>query len=78
MDYADRNAAADPAAYARGILQRANGHTVWLVSSPGYRTFDLKCEAIQSELAAARPGFEVQVTPNDDIYEFMGLTRFSP
>jgi mannosyltransferase len=78
VDYADRNRDADPAAYARGILERAAGRTVWLVSSPGYRTFDQKCEAIQSELAAARPGFEVLVTPNDEIYEFMGLTRFRP
>jgi hypothetical protein len=76
VDYADRNAKASPDNFAKGVLERAGGHRVWYVWSTGYRTFDNKCEQILNVLAAARGQGETLVRPNDDIYEFMGLTRY--
>jgi hypothetical protein len=76
VDYADRNAKASPDAFAQGILDRAGDHKVWYVWSSGYRTFDNKCEQILNVLSAARGQGETLVRPNDDFYEFMGVTRF--
>ncbi len=78
VDYADRNARASPEAYAQGLLHRAAGHTIWMVYSTGYKTLEGKCEAILNALAAARDRNQNLVQPNDDIYEFMGLTRYDP
>lgn len=76
VDYEDRNAAVNPDDYAKGLLERAGDHKIWLVWSTGYRTFDNKCEQILNYLSAARGQNETLVRPNDDLYEFMGLTRF--
>jgi hypothetical protein len=78
VDYADRNAKASPDAYAQGLLKRAAGHTIWMVYSTGYKTFDGKCEEILNSLAAARSQGTNLVTPDDKIYEFMGLRRYNP
>ena len=78
VDYEDRNAAANPDAYAQGLLDRAGDRTIWYVWSTGYRTFDDKCERILNYLSVARGQNETLVRPNDDLYEFMGLTRFDP
>jgi hypothetical protein len=76
VDYEDRNVAANPDDYAKGLLDRAGDHKIWMVWSTGYRTFDTKCEQILNYLSAARGQNETLVRPNDDLYEFMGLTRF--
>jgi uncharacterized membrane protein len=76
VDYADRNAAASPDDFAKGILERAGDHRVWYVWSTGYRTFDNKCEQMMNVFAASRGQGETLVRPNDDIYEFMGVTRY--
>jgi mannosyltransferase len=78
VDYADRNAKSNPDAYAQGLLKRAAGHTIWMVYSTGYKTLEGKCEAILNSLAAGRSQNENLVTPDDDIYEFMGLRRYDP
>ena len=78
VDYADRNAKASTNAYAQGLVKRAGDHTVWMVYSTGYKTLEGKCEAILNSLADARGHNENLVTPNDDIYEFMGLRRYDP
>jgi mannosyltransferase len=78
VDYADRNRAASVDEFTQGILERAEGQTIWYVWSQNYRTFDGKCEQAMSLLSTARPGNESLVFPDDKIYEFMGLTRFDP
>jgi mannosyltransferase len=50
VDYADRNAAADPAALAGEILARADGHAVFLVWMSDYKTYDQQCEALIGHL----------------------------
>jgi mannosyltransferase len=78
VDYADKVDAADPAAFARMLLDRAGGGTVWFVSSAGYQPFALKCETIGAGLATDRgPGRSI-VNPDANIFEHMGVLRFDP
>ena len=49
-DYAERNAAADPAAIAEEILAEADGHAVFLVWASEYRTFGNQCESLVGAL----------------------------
>ena len=54
VNYADRNGAADPGEVARRIRQEADGHAVYLVWMPAYRTVEGKCEALAGELGVTR------------------------
>ncbi len=54
VNYADRNAAADPAEVARRIRRLADGHAVYLVWMPAYRTVEGKCEGLASALGVSR------------------------
>ena len=56
VDYADRNAASDPQAFVDAVLERADGHTIWLAWSPEYMTLESQCGAVRNLLAEARPG----------------------
>ncbi len=79
VDYSKVNGAADPAAFAN-YLDRLAGphHAVWLVWSPGYRTFGLSCERITSRLAALRPVTTEIVALNAiKYYEHADLVRFT-
>ncbi len=76
VDYADRNNAASADAYAQGLLRRAGKHKIWMIWSTGYRTFGDKCEQILNVLAGARGQGDTPVRPDDQLYEFMGLTRY--
>jgi uncharacterized membrane protein len=78
VDYAKRNQAATSAGFAHELLQRAQGKTIWMVWSQNYRTLDNKCEEILTHLGGARPTNQGLVSPDDKIYEFMGLSRFDP
>jgi hypothetical protein len=78
-DYAERNARADPGAFARALLDTAGPDgTVWFVWSPGYRTFGRACEDALNALWAARPDRADLVPVDQDVYEFMALARFRP
>ena len=50
VDYAETNAAADPAALAEEIRTRADGHAIFLVWMSDYRTFGNQCEQLVAEL----------------------------
>ena len=76
VDYADRNAAADPQAFARRVVHAGRGHAIWVIWSPGYRTLDGQCEAMLNAIGGARRGAVQRVTADDAIYEFMGLTQY--
>jgi hypothetical protein len=55
VDYAARNAAGSPGAFAAAASARAAGE-VWLVRADGYRTFGTQCADLDRDLAAARGG----------------------
>ena len=76
VDYIDRIARTDPRAVAKELLDRAGDHDVWLVSTPGYRGFEQKCEELAGALGASRPGSTVVVNEFFPFYESMGLTKF--
>jgi len=75
VDYEDRIAATDPAAFARRMLREAGDSAIWYVASGGYRTLGDKCEALGAALAAQRAP-EARVAPDDDFFELMGLTVY--
>jgi uncharacterized membrane protein len=52
VDYAERNAAADYNEIASEVRRRADGHAVFLVWMPGYRTFEGQCEGLSTALGA--------------------------
>ncbi len=55
VDYAQRNEAASPSAFARQVASRTSG-AVWLVSAVGYLTFDEQCTQLGDALGALRGG----------------------
>jgi MFS family permease len=54
VDYAERNAAADPSAIARQVRELADGNTIFVVWQPEYRTLDGQCEQLVSGLGLGR------------------------
>jgi uncharacterized membrane protein len=76
VDYIDRIARTDPQTVATEVLDRAGDHAVWVVSTPGYRGFEQKCEELAGALGAARAGSTVVVNEFFPFYESMGLTKF--
>lgn len=76
-DYADRNARASVDEYVRGLLDRAGRHTIWMVWSPGHRTFGHKCEDVLNVLTKTRPSATDVSTRHGDGEETMGLRRYA-
>jgi hypothetical protein len=62
VDYATRNEAAAPDAFAAAVSARAAG-VVWLVRADGYRTFGNQCADLDQDLAALRADRVVQQSP---------------
>jgi mannosyltransferase len=75
VDYKQRLAAADPAAFAREALARAGSRTLWFVSAPGYTTHTGICEGISDAFAAARPRLQRTLSDNK-IFEKPALQMF--
>jgi uncharacterized membrane protein len=76
-DYKARNEAADPVPFARSLLSRARGSTIWYVWSPAYLTYGRKCEELLNELARARPPGRTVVPARGKI-EQLTLVEFDP
>ncbi len=77
VDYADRNAEASPEQFVAEVLQRAEGHTIWLAWSPEYVTLEGQCPQVRALLAQARPGSGPVVTADSgEFFENANLTRF--
>lgn len=61
VDYAERNDAS-PKAFAKRLDALAgDDNGVWLVWAPGYRTLGTRCERVSSNLAALRPGSDIEL-----------------
>jgi hypothetical protein len=74
-DYAQRNAKADPQAFARTVLARTSG-AIWLVSSEGHLTFGTQCEQLAAALVAGRGSGEELVGEGRSYGERLALTRY--
>jgi hypothetical protein len=77
VDYAERNAKADPQIIAAQIDERAHG-AVWLVRADGYRTLSTQCAALDVALQDLRCGRYVAQTAVAAYYEREALIRFQP
>ena len=77
VDYAQRNQAADPAAFVQRLLARAGTGTIWLVVQGGYRTFGSDCQAVAAGLAASHQRVEHPVTSSRRYDEKASLYRYS-
>jgi mannosyltransferase len=79
VDYEARNQAADPAAFARDLIERAGpGGSIFYAFSAGYRTLDLKCEQIAQVLTTLRSDPEGLVADDGETFEHENLLRFGP
>jgi mannosyltransferase len=76
VDYKKRNTQADPLSFAQAVLRAAGNHDVWYVYSPGYKTYEGKCETLEAALQTARPQAVPLVLPDSKLFEFQGLIRF--
>jgi mannosyltransferase len=74
VDYGDRNAVADPDAFAAEALARAEGQAIFLVWNSSYRTLEGQCERLLAALAAARPAQEIVSNPGGRFYENGAVT----
>lgn len=77
VDYEARVRAGDPAAFASDVHERADGQTVWLVWSGGYRTLGDRCETVTDQLRRLRPGGTAVVTSGDE-FEHAWLYQYGP
>jgi hypothetical protein len=77
VDYAERSARSDPAAFVDELTQRVpDDQTIWLVAASTYRTLERQCADVASLLGAARPGSSVVVADDGtDFYEHGSLVR---
>lgn len=77
VNYAKVNRAANTAAFARMLLERAGpAHDVWVVWAPGYQTYGVKCQSLLNDLDDARPANERVVKVSSKYFERPGLVRF--
>jgi len=74
VDYADRNALADPDLFAAEALARAEGQGIFLVWNSSYRTYEGQCERLLAALSAARPSQEIVANPGGRFYENGAVT----
>jgi hypothetical protein len=78
-DYAQRNRAAAPALVAAQVSAQAADHTVYLVTSRGYRVpSDTTCSRLREALAQLRGAPEEVVHRSTKAGEGMRLQRFDP
>lgn len=77
VDYEAKVQSVDPVAFAQDVHERADGATVWLVWSGGYRTLGASCETIGDQLRRLRPGGTAVVT-SKDAFEHAWLFQYGP
>jgi len=79
-EYAQRSERADPKAFAAGVTDRAgasHAHSVWLVTSGSYKTFEGQCEALTNELSIRLGAGTVAVQEDGDaFFEHAALIQF--
>jgi hypothetical protein len=78
VDYAERNAGADPEAYGRDLSARAGGSAVWLVFHTHYRTYQGQCEELAETLTALRRDPLHLVEPDGSYFESAHLVGWAP
>jgi mannosyltransferase len=75
VNYKTRNENANPRVFASTILQRAAGHTIWLVYDVGYPTFAGGCSSLLTSFTVAR-GQPVDALNGHDAFEVDNVAEF--
>lgn len=78
VKYADRNGAANPDEFAAQALQRAGGHSIFVVWNPSYKTFETQCERLVYALGSARPASELVPDGGGTYFEHGTVTWVKP
>jgi hypothetical protein len=79
VDYAERNAAADPTAFAAEVMAgRDADQPIYFVMNPSYRTLEGKCEHLLAALTSEGLTFQQVINGNKDYFESMGLWSAQP
>jgi mannosyltransferase len=78
VNYKQRNESADPDAFAKQALQRATGHTVWLVYELGYRTFHGACQSLYTDFTVARGTPILALKADSSSYERDLVVEYKP
>lgn len=78
VDYAERNAASDPEAFASALVEQVDPATpIFVVVNENYQTLEEKCPALVNALGATRtPELLVRSDP-DEFFEGMSLMKFT-
>ena len=77
VDYAERNRDSDPAAFAKRVLADAGAdHSIYVVWSDSYKTFEGKCVGMIDALSAVRTPQPLLAEDGDRYFEHASLTRF--
>jgi mannosyltransferase len=74
VDYAERNAAADPIALADEVRRRAGDHDIYVVWKAEYLTFGQQCEQFLHEVGRGRTFQNVVTQDGGKYYEPANLT----
>ena len=77
VDYAERQASVDPAAFAAEVAAIESGRALWVVWSSEYRTVDERCEQLVHALQTIRPGAS-SIVPSGSQFEHATLYRIEP
>jgi hypothetical protein len=75
-DYKHRIANAKVSVFGDDALRRATGHTLWLVTAPGYKTHAGTCETLSDLFARARTRRQ-RTFSNEKIFEEPALQEFT-
>jgi hypothetical protein len=75
VDYADRQAAADPEAIAEDVRELAAGHDVYMVWRDSYETFGEQCQEVRSALGEGGSISDLVAADTDGYYETAYLSR---
>ncbi|HMG42465.1 MAG TPA: glycosyltransferase family 39 protein [Acidimicrobiales bacterium] len=78
VDYAERQAAADPVRIADEVRDLAAGNDVFLVWVDGYETFGDQCQDLRGELAETGFAEDLVISNTERYFEPAYLTRISP
>jgi hypothetical protein len=77
VNYRDRIAKADPAAFAQRVVdETGTDHGIWFVYNAGYSGFEQRCGQLYAALVAKYPGAVDKVIASDSYFEADNLTRF--
>lgn len=78
VDYANRNQASDPAAFASRVLADAGStRSIYVVWNDSYKTYEGKCTGLIDALSAVRTPQPLIGSDGENYFEHASLTRFA-